>query len=61
MSFKPADPETFDRVKAQSVRDEHDFLESRFFDRDNNVIAKVVRHQDEDGNLKPAAELLVAD
>ena len=60
-SFRKATPEQFDAaVKAFCVQDEHEFLESRFLDRNKNVIAKVIRYLDEDGELKPEADLLIA-
>ncbi len=60
-SFRKVTPEEFDsRVKASCVEDEHEFLESRFLDRNKKVIAKVIRYLDEEGELKPEAALLVA-
>ena len=60
-AFRKVTPEQFDStVKASCVEDEHDFLESRFLDRNKKVIAKVIRYLDEDGELKPEADLLVA-
>ena len=60
-SFRKVSPEQFDAaVKASCVKDEHEFLESRFLDRNKKVIAKVIRYLDEDGELKPEADLLVA-
>jgi len=59
--FRKVTANVFDAaVKAFSVRDEHDFLESRFFNRDGQVIAKVVRSLDEDKELLPQADLLIA-
>ena len=62
-SFRKVTPEQFDAViKASCVEDEHEFLESRFLDRNKKVIAKVIRYLDEEGEgeLKPEADLLVA-
>ena len=60
-SFRKVSPEQFDAaVKASCVQDEHDFLESRFLDRNKKVIAKVIRYLDEDGELKPEADLMIA-
>jgi hypothetical protein len=60
-SFTKVTPEEFDTaVKSRCVEDEHEFLESRFLDRNKRVIAKVVRYLDEEGELKPEADLLVA-
>ncbi len=59
--FRKVTPDEFDTaVKAFCVEDEHEFLESRYLDGNKNVIAKVVRYLDEDGELKPEADLLVA-
>ena len=59
-SFRKATPEQFDAaVKAFCVQDDHEFLESRFLDRNKSIIAKVIRHLDGDGELKPQAELLI--
>jgi hypothetical protein len=60
--FRKVTPKLFDAaVKAFVVRDEHDFLESRFLDRNDHVIAKVVRFLDEDEELIPEADLLIAE
>ncbi len=60
--FRKVTPERFDAaIKAFCVRDEHDFLESRFLDRKNQIVAKVVRFLDEDQELIPEADLLIAD
>lgn len=60
--FRLVTPTVFDAaVKAFGVRDEHDFLESRFLDKDGHVIAKVMRFLDEDEELIPEADLLIAD
>jgi hypothetical protein len=60
-SFRKVTPEQFDTViKASCVEDEHEFLESRFLDRNKRVVAKVIRYLDEEGELKPEADLLVA-
>ena len=59
--FVEASPMVFDRVlEAHRVRDEHEFLESRFLDQNGRVVAKVVREADEEGTLVPEAKLLVA-
>ncbi len=59
--FRKVTPNVFDAaVKAFSVRDEHDFLESRFLDRNNHVVAKVVRFLDDEEELIPEADLLIA-
>ncbi|MBQ62975.1 MAG: hypothetical protein CMQ19_13000 [Gammaproteobacteria bacterium] len=60
--FRKVTPSVFDAaVMAFSIRDEHDFLESRFLDRNGHVVAKVVRFLDEDEELLPDADLLIAD
>jgi hypothetical protein len=62
-SFSKVTPEEFDTaVKSRCVEDEHEFLESRFLDRNKRVIAKVIRYLNEEGEgeLKPEADLLVA-
>jgi hypothetical protein len=60
-SFSKVTPEEFDSaVKSFCVEDEHEFLESRFMDPNKGVVAKVIRYLDEDGDLKPEADLLVA-
>jgi hypothetical protein len=60
-SFIKVTPEEFDTaVKSFCVQDEHEFLESRFLDRNKRVVAKVIRYLDEEGELKPEADLLVA-
>ena len=54
-------PKVFDSIiKDQFYRDEHELLESRFFNRKDQMIAKVVRYLDEDGELVPEADLMVA-
>ncbi|MDA0273456.1 MAG: hypothetical protein O3C68_09420 [Proteobacteria bacterium] len=51
--FRRVSPKEFDSIiKDRFFRDEHELLESRFFDRENRIIAKVVRYLDEDGELK---------
>jgi hypothetical protein len=35
-------------------------LESRFFDREDRIIARVVRYLDEEGELVPEADLMLA-
>ena len=60
-SFRKVTPEEFDTaVKSYCVADEHDFLESRFLDGNKIVVAKVIRYLDEDGELKPEADLLIS-
>ncbi|MBQ74785.1 MAG: hypothetical protein CMQ20_07135 [Gammaproteobacteria bacterium] len=60
--FRKVTPGVFDAaVMAFSVRDEHDFLESRFLDRNGQVVAKVIRFLDDDEELLPEADLLIAD
>lgn len=62
LAFRKVTPKVFDvAIKAFCHRDEHDFLESRFYNRHGQVIAKVVRYLDEDEELVPEADLLVAD
>jgi|TARA_B110000037_G_scaffold213893_1_gene268993 hypothetical protein len=59
--FQRVSPKEFDSVvKDRFVRDEHELLESRFFDQGGRIIAKVVRYLDDDGELLPAADLMVA-
>ena len=61
-SYRKATPEEFDAVvHANSVRDEHDFLESRYIDSKDRVIAKVVRYLDEDDELIPEADLRILE
>ena len=60
--YRKASPEEFDAsVQANSVRDEHDFLESRYIDREDRVIAKVVRYLGEDDELIPEADLMILE
>jgi hypothetical protein len=60
-SFTKVTPEEFDTaVKSLCVEDEHEFLESRFLDENKRVVAKVIRYLDEEGELKPEADLLLA-
>lgn len=60
-SFRKVTPEQFDTViKASCVEDEHEFLESRFLDRNKKVIAKVIRYLDEEGELEAEADLLIS-
>jgi len=60
--FKKVSTQVFDAaIKAFSVRDEHEFLESRFYNRKDQLIAKVVRYLDEDDELVPEADLKIAD
>jgi hypothetical protein len=59
--FRCVSPKEFDSIiKDQLFRDEHELLESRFFDREDRIIAKVVRYLDEDGELVPEADLMLA-
>jgi len=58
--FRRVSPNEFDSIiKDRFFRDEHELLESRFFDRENRIIAKVVRYLDEDGELVPEADLML--
>ncbi len=62
MHYRNVTTQVFDRVlQAYCVSDEHDYLESRFLDKNDRVIAKVLRHLDEDEELLPEADLLVAE
>ena len=59
--FYCVSPKEFDLViEDRFFRDEHELLESRFFDREDRIIAKVVRYLDEDGELVPEADLMLA-
>ncbi len=59
--FRCVSPKEFDSIiKDQFFRDEHELLESRFFDREDRVIAKVVRYLDDAGELVPEADLMLA-
>ena len=59
--FRSVSPKEFDSIiDDQFFRDEHELLESRFFDREGRTIAKVVRYLDEDGELLPEADLMLA-
>lgn len=61
-SYRKATAQEFDAlVLAQSSRDEHDFLESRYIDSKNRVIAKVIRYLDEDEELVPEADLMILE
>ena len=61
-SYQPVNTQQFDAaLQRLHERDEHDFLESRFFDRNGRLFAKVIRYQDEDGVLKPEADLLLLE
>ena len=61
-SYRKATAQEFDAlVQAQSTRDEHDFLESRYIDSKNRVIAKVIRYLDEDEELIPEADLMILE
>ena len=59
--FHCVSPKEFDSIiEDQFFRDEHKLLESRFFDREGRIIARVVRYLDEDGELVPEADLMLA-
>ena len=59
--FRTVTPSEFDAtVKDHFVREEHDLLESRFFDGNDRIIARVVRYLDEEGELVPEADLMLA-
>lgn len=59
--FYCVSPKEFDSVIEDRFSwDEHELLESRFFDREDRIIAKVVRYLDKDGELVPEADLLLA-
>lgn len=59
--FRCVSPKEFDSIiKDQFFRDEHELLESRFFDREDRIIAKVVRYLDDAGELVPDADLMLA-
>jgi hypothetical protein len=59
--FRCVSPKEFDSIiKDQFFREEHELLESRFFDREDQIIGKVVRYLDEDGELVPEADLMLA-
>ena len=59
--FRCVSPKEFDSIiDDQFFRDEHELLESRFFNREGRIIAKVVRYLDEDGELVPEADLMLA-
>ena len=61
-SFRKATPQEFDAaIQTTSIRDEHDFLESRYIDDKNRVIAKVVRYLDENAELIPEADLMILE
>ena len=60
--FRRVSPKEFDAAtKNRFARDEHELLESRFFDQQDRIIAKVVRYLDEEGELVPDADLMLAD
>jgi hypothetical protein len=60
--FRKASTKEFDAVvQANSVSDEHDFLESRYIDSKDRVIAKVVRYLGEDDELIPEADLMILE
>jgi len=59
--FQRVSSKEFDSViEDRFVKDEHELLESRFLDQDGRIIAKVVRYLDEDGELRPKADLMVS-
>ena len=59
--FRCVSPKEFDSIiDDQFLRDEHGLLESRFFDREGRIIATVVRYLNEDGELVPEADLMLA-
>ena len=59
--FRPVSPKEFDSIiNERFFRDEHELLESRFFDQDDRIIARVVRYLDEEGELVPEADLMLA-
>ena len=60
--FKIVSTAAFDAaLKAMHVRDEHDYLESRFFDEHDEVFARVGRYLDGEGELKPEADLMLVE
>ena len=60
--YRKATPQEFDRIiQAESIRDEHEFLESRFFNEKDVVVAKVIRYLDEQEELIPEADLMILD
>lgn len=62
MRFIIATPQEFDAaLKLLHERDEHELMESRFYDAANQVFAKVVRHADENGELLPHADLMIRE
>ena len=59
--FRCVSPKEFDSIiDDQFFRDEHELLESRFFDLQDRIIARVVRYLDEEGELVPEADLMLA-
>ena len=59
--FHCVSPKEFDSIiEDQFFRDEHELLESRFFDQQDRIIARVVRYLDEEGELVPEADLMLA-
>jgi hypothetical protein len=58
-SFKRANKEEFDAAKRKFARDEHEFLESRFYDQHDRIVAKVMRYLDGEGELKAEADLMI--
>ena len=58
--FRITTPEEFDAIiKDHFFREEHELLESRFFNKHGQIIAKVVRRLDDIGELAPHADLVV--
>ena len=59
--FRRVSPKEFDSmINEHFFRDEHELLESRFFDQEDRIIARVVRYLDEEGELVPEADLMLA-
>jgi len=59
--FHCVSPKEFDLViEDRFFRDEHELLESRFFDREDRIIARVVRYLDGEGELVASADLMLA-
>jgi hypothetical protein len=59
--FRRVSPKEFDAIiNEHFFRDEHELLESRFFDQHDRIIARVVRYLDEAGELLPEADLMLA-
>ena len=61
MPFRIVGPVEFDHIVVRNrVRDEHELLESRFFDASDRLIGRVIRQLDDQGELLPEATLEVA-